>query len=435
MRLIRGTMSEFFLHYIWQFQYFQKEALKTTAGETLNIIKPGIANSDAGPDFAHAKVKIDAIDWVGNAEIHVNASEWYDHKHDRDPAYENVVLHIVWENNKPVHRSDGSQIPTLELKGLIEPQLIKSYQTLINSPLTIPCERSFADVDEIIKHAMIDTALMSRLETKSNLIMERLHSNKGDWEETAYQLLAENFGFKINRDPFGQVVKGLPYKILQKHRGQRVQIEALLFGQAGFLVAKTKDEYLTNLYNEYQFLAKKYELTPKQLSVSQWKFLRLRPANFPTIRLAQFAALVSSQRSIFSTLIELLDYEALVNFFEVDQSAYWQSHYRFGKKAKSKIAGLGLASIENIIINTLAPLLVAYGRSIEEDRLVDRALRILQKVPSEKNSITRLWQGLGYASKSAFDSQGLIELYNNYCQRRACLNCAIGSALLKPNSR
>jgi hypothetical protein len=204
-------------------------------------------------------------------------------------------------------------------------------------------------------------------------------------------------------------------------------------GQAGFLVAKTKDEYLTQLYNEYQFLAKKYELIPEQLNVSQWKFLRLRPANFPTIRLAQFAALVSAHQSIFSAIIELSNYKTLVNFFEILQSAYWQNHYRFGKKAKSTVAGLGQVSIENLIINTIAPLLVAYGQSKDDDQLIDRALNILQAVPSEKNRITRLWQSLGYTSKNAFDSQGLIELYNNFCQKRACLNCVIGSSLLKPN--
>jgi hypothetical protein len=426
-------VGESFLHYIWQFQYFQKGALKTTAGETLNIIKPGILNSDAGPDFAQAKIKIDSIDWVGNAEIHVKASEWYDHKHDRDSAYENVVLHIVWEDNRPVYRKDGSQIPTLELKDRIDAQLIKSYQTLINSSLTIPCERYFIDVDVLLKHAMIDSALMRRLETKSKLIKERLDYNKGDWEETTYQLLAENFGFKVNKDPFAQVAKSLSYKVLHKHRKQPIQVEALLFGQAGFLVAKTKDEYLTQLYNEYQFLAKKYELSSEQLNVSQWKFLRLRPANFPTIRLAQFASLVSAHQSIFSTLIELSNYKTLVNFFEIHQSAYWQSHYRFGKKSKSTVAGLGQTSVENIIINTIVPLLVAYGQSKDDDSLVDRALNILQAVPSEKNRITRLWQSLGYTSKNAFDSQGLIELYNNFCQKRACMNCVIGSSLLKPN--
>jgi hypothetical protein len=426
-------VGESFLHYIWQFQYFQKVALKTTAGETLNIIKPGILNSDAGPDFAQAKIKIDSIDWVGNAEIHVKASEWYDHKHDRDSAYENVVLHIVWEDNRPVYRKDGSQIPTLELKDRIDAQLIKSYQTLINSSLTIPCERYFIDVDVLLKHAMIDSALMRRLETKSKLIKERLDYNKGDWEETTYQLLAENFGFKVNKDPFAQVAKSLSYKVLHKHRKQPIQVEALLFGQAGFLVAKTKDEYLTQLYNEYQFLAKKYELSSEQLNVSQWKFLRLRPANFPTIRLAQFASLVSAHQSIFSTLIELSNYKTLVNFFEIHQSAYWQSHYRFGKKSKSTVAGLGQTSVENIIINTIVPLLVAYGQSKDDDSLVDRALNILQAVPSEKNRITRLWQSLGYTSKNAFDSQGLIELYNNFCQKRACMNCVIGSSLLKPN--
>ncbi len=426
-------MNESFLQYLWQFQYFDKRDLKTTAGEALTILKPGILNSDSGPDFSHVKVRIGDIDWVGNVEIHVQSSGWYEHKHDQDRAYENVVLHVVWEENKPVYRNDGTRIPTLHLKNRVEEHLIKSYQKIINNPNSVPCEKSFPAVDELIKHSMIDKALMQRLEAKAKLISVLLDQNKGDWEETAYQLLAGNFGFKINKEPFHQLAKSLPYKLIQKHRDHLTQVEALLFGQAGFLVAKSKDEYLTSLFNEYQFLGKKYNLINQQLHVTQWKFLRLRPANFPSIRLAQFATLLATHKNIFSSLLELQDYKSLVRFFEIQPSTYWHNHYRFGKKSKRLVSGFGEASRDIIIINTVVPLLVAYGQSRDDWSLVDRAVHILQSIPTEKNRITRLWQNLGYASNTAFDSQGLIELYTNYCQRRECLNCSIGSSLLRPN--
>ena len=425
-------MNESFLHYLWQFQYFDKKDLKTTAGERLTILKPGILNSNAGPDFSDVKIKVSEIDWAGCVEIHIQSSGWYEHKHNHDKAYENVVLHVVWEENKPVYREDGTRIPTLQLKERVEANLIKSYQKLITNPSSIPCEKSFSQVEEIIKHSMIDKALMRRLETKAKQIAAILEQNTGDWEETTYQLLASNFGFKINKEPFEQLAKSLPYKVIQKQRDKLIQVEALLFGQAGFLLAKSKDEYLTSLFNEYQFLGKKYELFNYQLHPTQWKFLRLRPANFPTIRIAQLATLLATNKNIFSTLLELQDYKSLVRFFEIHPSVYWQHHYRFGKKSKAKVSDFGESSRDIIIINTVVPLLVAYGQSRDDWSVVERAVTILQSIPTEKNRITRLWRELGYVSKTAFDSQGLIELYNNYCQRRECLNCAIGSVILKP---
>ena len=426
-------VSESFLHYIWQFQYFDKSNLTTNAGERLAVLKPGILNSDAGPDFSHAKIKIESIEWAGCVEIHIQSSGWYEHKHDTDKAYENVVLHVVWEENKPVYRNDGSAMPTLSLKGRVEEHLLKSYQKLINDPASIPCGKSFSKVDEVVKHAMVDKTLMSRLEARARQIIIQLDKNKGDWEETTYQLLAANFGFKVNKDPFIQLAQALPYKLVQKHSNNVEQVEALLFGQAGFLIAKTKEEYLTKIFNEYQFLAKKYNVEEKQMNVAQWKFLRLRPGNFPTVRLSQFASLIASQKNIFANLIESLSYKQLIQFFEIQQSIYWQNHYRFGKKSKGEVPALGASSRENIIINTVVPLFVAYGQSRDDWSFVDRAVSILQSIPAEKNKITRLWDGLGYTSKTAFDTQGLIELHNNYCQCRACLNCTIGSSLLKPN--
>jgi hypothetical protein len=275
---------------------------------------------------------------------------------------------------------------------------------------------------------------MKRLEDKANQVLILLDQNNGDWEETTYQLLAANFGFKVNKEPFLQLAKAVPYKIIQKHRDQLLHVEALLFGQAGFLVAKTKDEYITKIFTEYEFLRKKYSLQSSQLNAAQWKFLRLRPSNFPTLRIAQFASLLHSRKSIFSHLIEIEDYKALQQFLKITPSSYWQTHYRFGKKAERAVPDFGEASADVVIINSVVPLLVAYGKAKDDWTLVDKAVNILQHIAPEKNRIVALWKELGYTSKSAFDSQGLIELYNNFCQRRQCLNCNIGSAILKPGS-
>jgi hypothetical protein len=280
---------------------------------------------------------------------------------------------------------------------------------------------------------MVERALMQRLESKATGVISLLESNSGDWEETTYQLLAAAFGFKVNKDPFSQLAKSLPYKIIQKHRDNLLQVEAMLFGQAGMLPAKSKDDYITALFNEYNFLSKKYSLTGTELHFSQWKFLRLRPANFPTLRIAQFAALLVSNRNIFSKFIELSDTEQVENIFKVTPSRYWKEHYRFGKKSSEAIHQIGAASANIIVINVVAPLLVAYGKSKDDWTRVDQAVNLLQHIPAEKNKIVNLWKELEYKSKTAVDSQGLIELYQNFCQPRQCLNCKIGAALLKPS--
>ncbi len=424
-------MNESFLHYLWQFQYFEKKNLLTAEGEPISILKTGALNSNSGPDFAEAKININGIEWVGSVEIHIKSSDWYAHHHEMDGTYENVVLHVVWENDKPVSRKDKTLIPTLELKNRVNESILKEYKKLINSPTVIACEKSFPKVDELIKLSMLDKALMQRLETKAIQVEELLKMNKGDWEETTYQLLAKNFGFKVNADPFFQLAKSLPYKIILK-QSALLPVEALLFGQAGMLETKTKDEYITSLFQEYHLLAQKYSLKESKLNPSQWRFLRLRPANFPTVRMAQFAYLLFSSKNIFSRLISADSYASMQKILSAKQSAYWDTHYRFGKKAKGMVPDLGESSVQNILINTVAPLLVAYGKQKDEQMFIDRAVELLQQLPAEQNKITRTWGSLGLKVKTAFDSQSLIELYNNFCQKRQCLNCAVGISILKP---
>jgi hypothetical protein len=426
-------MSESFLHYLWEFQYFTKIDLQTTDGERVVVFHPGHRNTHAGPDFQNARILIGDMEWVGTVEIHINASGWWEHKHDVDLAYENVVLHVVWKSDRPVKRSDGTMLPTLELKNRVDESLLLSYKRLINSPTDIPCYASFNDIAELTKISMLDKALFHRLETKAASVTNLLQRNNNDWEETCYQLLAKNFGFKVNAEPFLQLAQGLPYRVIMKQADQLIQVEAMLFGQAGFLEGKADtDDYHTLLRREYTLLSRKFNLQPTQLNKSQWKFLRLRPANFATVRLAQFAALLQGRKNLFSQLIGIDSFKTLREIFSVLQSEYWQSHYRFGKPVEEAVPALGDASIENIAINTVAPLLVAYGKAKDENGFIDQAVTILQQIHAESNKITRQWVAMGVPIKTAFDSQALIELYNNFCLRRRCLDCNIGASLLKP---
>lgn len=428
---MQPPMSESFLHYVWQFQYFKKENLTTTDGEPLAVLKTGNTNTHSGPDFFNAKIKIGEMEWVGNVEVHIKSTDWYAHRHQQDGAYENVVLHVVWQDDQPVFRGK-ERMATLELKDRVSQSLLTNYQKLINNPASIACEKSFHRVDRLIKLSMLDKTLSQRLEAKAREVERILKTTQGDWEETAYQVLARNFGFNINADPFQQLSKSVPYKIIRK-QNSLTQVEALLFGQAGMLPAKNKDEYISLLFREYQLLAQKFSLASTQLNISQWKFLRLRPANFPTLRIAQFAAFLFSVKNIFSAFIESESYAACINFFSFAASGYWQTHYRFGVASKKGVHGLGKATAQNIIINSIAPLLVAYGKHKDEQRYIDRAIDLLQNLPAENNSITRKWLALGLTAAHAADSQAMIELYKQGCLKRLCLNCSIGTSILKPS--
>jgi len=425
-------VTESFLHYLWQFQYFDKKALCTAEGEPLQIFHPGHKNTHAGPDFFNARIKIGATEWVGNVEIHIQAGGWMEHQHHHDPAYENVVLHVVWNNDKPVVRIDGSLLPALELKARVDHKLLYDFRQLMHTPGAIACAPQLPGVHDLVKISMLDRALMHRLEAKTVLIADLLKRNRNDWEETCYQWLARNFGFKVNMEPFQQLARALPYRLLLKHGDHLEQVEALLFGQAGFLEDDERDDYFVLLKREHDLLRHKYQLWGKQMQKAQWKFMRLRPANFPTLRIAQWAALIQQRPHLFAGLIKAETAKELTALFSVPQSAYWQSHYQFFKPARETVGNIGEASVGNIIINTVAPLLVAYGKSKDENLYVDRAVAILQQVHAEANHIIDQWKAVGMVCKTAFDSQALVELYNNFCQKRRCLECSIGASLVKP---
>jgi len=425
-------MTESFLHYVWQFQYFDKHTLTTTAGESITVFNQGNRNPHAGPDFFNARIRIDDMEWIGSVEIHIYASGWIDHKHNTDAAYDNVVLHVVWSEDKPVRRSDGTSLPTLELKNRVNEYLLLHYRRLVYSPDAIPCSSKLFEVKPIIVLSMLEKVLVERLELKASAILRMLERNGNDWEETCYQMLTKNFGFKVNNDPFHQLSLALPYKILLKHADKLSQVEALLFGQAGFLEEENEDNYFVLLKREYKLLSQKYQLSSKRLKKIQWRFMRMRPANFPTIRIAQLAGLVHKGQKFFSTITSIEDENALAKFFSVRQSEYWIHHYHFFKEFKKEIDTLGEESINSLIINTVAPVLVAYGKAKADPLYINRAVSILQHIPAETNRITTRWKELGLNVKDAFDSQAMVGLYNNFCLKRRCLDCNIGASLVNP---
>ena len=423
-------MKESFLHFVWKFQYFDKKTLKTFQNEDIQVYHPGVYNLDSGPDFSQARISIDNIQWHGNVEIHTLASDWYLHQHQDDVAYDNVVLHVVWDNDKPVSRKDGTRIPVLELKDRVSQDLILSYRKLINNPQSIPCGSNVRYIPELIKNSMLDHCLTQRLESRGNEIYQLLESNIQDWEETSYQWLAQSFGFKLNKGAFEALSRSLPYRVVKKHHHNLVQLEALLFGQAGFLQENGQDQYFKGLKKEYQFLSHKYQLFDSRMDKFQWKFMRTRPSNFPTIRIAQFASLLHKRQHIFQIVKQGLDPASIIGQLKVEQSNYWKEHYQFGKPAKNRISGLGRSSIEGLLINTICPLLVAYGNSRGEYIYVEGALKLLQHIRAEENRILRMWKNLGIKVSTAADSQALIQLYHQFCQKKRCLECKIGVYLM-----
>jgi hypothetical protein len=422
-------INEDFLAYIWKHQYFDKSDLRISTGLPLAILKTGFQNTNAGPDFFNASVLIDFITWAGSVEFHVNASDWLRHKHTSDLKYDQVILHVVWNNDLAIKRTDGSEVPVLELKSRVATGMLQTYQQLQETRFSIPCGQLLHSASEISRTMMLERVLLDRLKTKAGIILTE-HSKTGrNWEETLYRSILKGYGFKINQPGFEKLATVLPLHIIRKHRHNLRQTEALVFGQAGYLET-AEDAYISDLQKEYRFLHHKYQLAPP-MNLSDWNFLRLRPANFPTVRLAQLAALISSQEHWFATLFQSENLSLLYKFFSAEPSAYWQTHYMPAKAGKLKISSLGKNSIELLIINVVVPLLVAFSRDRQQPELTDKALNLLDQLKPEENSIMQMYQSLGFENRSAARSQGILELHNNYCKPVRCLHCAIGNSILK----
>lgn len=422
-------MKEDFLHFLWRSRRFDYTDLKTTQGEPIHILQPGIHNTHSGPDFSDARIRIGETTWAGQVEMHLQASEWEAHNHQSDKAYENVILHVVMDEDRPVHRSDGSRIPCLEMKKRVPARLTGIYQKLVHNEHWIPCQHQFFSVRDMTKSMWLDRLLVSRLERKTEFIQSSLERNGNDWEETFYQMLARNFGLKINAEPFEMMACSLPQRILARHRHAPEQLEALLFGQAGMLEKEFQDDYPSRLKKEYDFLRKKYDLTP--ISETSWKFLRLHPANFPTIRLAQFSRLVERSAHLFSKILEVEKMDDIETLFKIQLDGYWMMHYVFDKISEPKKKSLGKQAIRLLTINTIVPFLFLYGKINGAESYKDKALELLEAIPPEKNSIIRGWSNLGTEADSAYRTQALLELKNEFCDKKKCLECAIGSAILK----
>ena len=429
-------MPESFLYFIWQYQYFNKTGLTTTDGEVVQVLHTGFRNYDAGPDFTHARLLINEVEWVGTVEMHRRTSDWLSHRHQHDRAYDNVILHVVWQDDRPtsghrVDRINGTPLPTLELSPLTDVALLDRYYALNDSMDIIPCAGQFRSVSPLRLTSMLDKAMLQRLERKATAVRRMFEQTNGDWEETAYRMLAVNMGFKVNADPMEQLSRAVPLKAILKHRDALHQVEALLFGTAGLLNLDESDEYIAMLQREYRFLAVKYSLADRQVEAHAWKWGRLRPANFPTLRLAQLARLLTNQGSLFSLFAGTTDTERLLAVLQVQPSAYWQSHYRFGKTTDKAAPALGQTSAENIVVNTVVPLLAAYAHHRGEPAYIDRAISLLEQLPAEKNHLIDKWNTLGLGIRTAFDSQAAIELHNEFCAVKKCLSCQIGAELLK----
>ncbi|OQC33572.1 MAG: hypothetical protein BWX65_00974 [Bacteroidetes bacterium ADurb.Bin057] len=421
-----ATMNEDLLHYIW----FQKQfplSPTTTAGEPLEIIDIGQPNSDAGPDVFNAKVKIGTQLWCGNVEFHVNSSDWFRHGHETDKAYDSVILHVVFNADCEVKRTEKGLIPQWEIA--VPTELATKYKAIQTCRQMPYCADKLSSIQEITIRHWLNRLLIERLERKVNAVDAILAQTTNNWEEAFYITLCRNFGFSTNADAFEQTAKSLPLTILGKHKDNLFQIESLLFGQAGWLDSEKKDDYVQSLAKEYRFLSQKYQL--RQPMCIQWKFLRLRPANFPTVRMAQFAALVHKSNRLLSKLLECKNYQEIRSFFNISAGKYWDTHYTFGKESPKHVKSLSESSINIITINTVVPFLFAYGKKHGDETLQETALNLLESLPPERNHIVTKFRDLRLPAENAADTQAILQLKTNYCDAKKCLRCAIGCQLIK----
>ncbi len=423
-------MKEDFLHYIWKNGFFKQQQLFTTDAEAIEIKYPGFHNMDAGPDFFNARIRIGDFLWAGNVEIHLKASDWYKHKHQFDKNYDTIILHVVYDDDEPVYRSTGELMPTLILNKRIEEGHLQKYLNLIQSSHEkIPCELKIKEVPTIVLQYWFDRLMVERLEDRCKFIEEQLEKTRNNWEEVFYRMLARTFGFRVNNIPFQILAEQLPYTLVIKERKDLLSIESLLYGQAGLLDANNADPYYKKLKRQFEILQSKYKLI--KLQPGMWKFGKMRPANFPTLRIAQFAMLWHRNERLFHKLIGAQNIEEIYKTLDVEASDYWYLHYTFTTESKPGIKKIGKDAIENLIINCIAPFAFLYGKYHRQEGLMEKAISWLEAIPAEKNKITELWQGLGLTIRDAGCSQSLLHLKKIYCDHKNCVNCAIGNHLLK----
>lgn len=423
---------EALLHYCWKHKLFPLEPLTTTDQLPVEVIDPGLHNRHAGPDFFNAKVKVDGTLWVGNVEIHDKASDWYLHGHDRDAAYDNVVLHVCGVVDAIVTTHQGQVLPQMQLS--VPEHVSEHYQELITIDRYPPCYKIIPDLTQLMMHSWMNALQTERLEQKTEAIRKRVDLCDGSWEDAYFVTLARNYGFGVNGDAFEAWANSIPLHAVDHHRDDLFQVEAIFLGQAGLLEMETvperyRDEalsegYFTRLRNEYLYLAHKFGLQP--IDHKLWKFLRMRPQNFPHIRISQLANLYHSRRAGLSQLVACETMEDMQEVLATNVSPYWETHYVFGSESAKSGKHMSRHSLRVLMINTAIPMLFAYGRYRGDDRLCDRAFTLLEQLGAEDNHIVRMWQECGLVVQNAGDSQALIQLKKQYCDRKDCLHCRIG---------
>jgi hypothetical protein len=424
-------MKEEFLHYLWKYSLYNPDSLFDADGNKIVVIHPGEYNRDSGPDFFNSRITIDGTIWVGNIEIHTLASHFDLHGHQNDLAFNNVILHVVSRNDKKVFNEKGEEVLTVEIE--FDPVLYEKYISLVNNPCIIACQDDIGKIDNFIIRHWLNSLVIERFQNKSESILKIFSETGNDWEETFYRLLSRYFGFRINSEPFEMLATALPFRVIRKHADNRFQIEALLFGMAGMLEEglfkeALSDEYYRNLVKEFKILSAKYSFQP--IHGLLWKFSRLRPVNFPTVRISQLAAMLSATGGLFSKVLEATDIRQLKKQFEVSASDYWDDHFVFGKKSRKILKHTGLQATYILLINAVIPAIFVYGKSRDRLDVCEKAFTFLENINAEENTIITEWKTSGIVAESAFYSQALIQLRNEYCKKRKCLDCRIGSKLI-----
>lgn len=424
-------MDEALLQYLWKYKLFALKEYLTTDGQSIDIVDVGVENKNSGPDFENVKIKIGDTLWVGAVEIHLKSSDWFKHGHSSDKIYDNVILHVVYENDVSIKDSQGIYIPTFEVKDLIDKSLCDRYKLYIHSSQTVVCNQSLVSIERLQMETWLERLLKERLEKRISIIESQLRINIAHKEEVFYHILAKAFGFKTNAYPMQLLAQSIPLSVLAKHKDNLFQIEAILYGQAGFLDDYYEDEYPKMLQKEYEFLKHKFNLQ-SLCNISIWKFARMYPTGFPTIRISQFANLIYKSKSLLSKVLEAKNIHQLIELFSVEASTYWDTHYRFDVLSMAKRKKiLGEQSIYSLIINIVLPFMFASSYWEDNLELRTKVFDFYAQIPIENNAIVRRFKSLSPQLNSAMHSQALIELYQNYCLEKRCLQCNFGIQLLK----
>ena len=419
-------MQEDFLHYVWQFQKLSTNILTTTSGDELHVINIGEYNTDSGPDFKNSKLRIDGQVWFGTVEVHVKSSDWFVHKHQNDLAYNNVILHVVWEDDIAVYDAHNNQLQTLVLKEYVNELMLFNYKKLLEKKNWINCENQIHQIDEFTMSFWKEKLMIRRMERKSLVLQKRLTELNNDWEALLFLILAENFGLKLNSDHFFLLARSVTFTAFKKEVSNLFNMEALLFGQANLLNEEIEDLYYKKLKTEYGYLKQKYRLVD---SLVMLQFFRLRPASFPTLRLSQFAMMYHSQQGLFSKIIEAKSVVELRRLFEVSASDYWDTHYTFGKTSIKRIKSVSKGFVELLMINAIIPLKFMYARSQGAENF-EELLKLYHSLQPEQNTLIKKFENLKVTVNSSADSQALIELKTTFCDKQKCLHCEIGNKLL-----